>query len=225
LTHWPIQLHLITPAAPQYRDADLLIAADCVAFSHGDFHRDFLAGRALDIGCAAGYFVSFLKNRGWNARGIDISPECVDAARSQGLDVVCGDYLAQNYDRAFDLITLWASIEHLHDPHLFLDRVRSQLADGGLLYISTCRTGGLNFMRLFGRNWRFYNFPEHLYFFSRSTMQKILVRTGFSMIQYRTYGSGLGEKGSLTRACADRAAKSLGLGDMMLVAARKAQHS
>lgn len=51
LTHWPIQLHLISPAAPQYRDADLLIAADCVAFSHGDFHRDFLEGRALVIAC------------------------------------------------------------------------------------------------------------------------------------------------------------------------------
>lgn len=51
LTHWPIQLHLISPAAPQYRDADLLIAADCVAFSHADFHRDFLEGRALVIAC------------------------------------------------------------------------------------------------------------------------------------------------------------------------------
>ena len=51
LTHWPIQLHLISPAAPHYRDSDLLIAADCVAFSHGDFHKDYLKGRTLAIGC------------------------------------------------------------------------------------------------------------------------------------------------------------------------------
>jgi ferredoxin len=51
LTHWPIQLHLISPAAPQYRNSDLLIAADCTAFSNADFHHKFLKGHALIIAC------------------------------------------------------------------------------------------------------------------------------------------------------------------------------
>jgi Fe-S-cluster-containing hydrogenase component 2 len=51
LTHWPIQMHLISPHAPQYREADLLLAADCVAFSLGDFHRKYLANRKLVIAC------------------------------------------------------------------------------------------------------------------------------------------------------------------------------
>ncbi len=51
LTHWPIQMHLISPSAPQYRGADLLLAADCTAFSLGAFHRDYLRGRALAIAC------------------------------------------------------------------------------------------------------------------------------------------------------------------------------
>lgn len=51
LTHWPIQMHLINPAAPHFHGSDLLLAADCVAFSLGDFHKDFLAGRTLAIGC------------------------------------------------------------------------------------------------------------------------------------------------------------------------------
>jgi NAD-dependent dihydropyrimidine dehydrogenase PreA subunit len=51
LTHWPIQLHLISPAAPHYQDADLLIAADCVAFSLADFHQNYLKGRTLVIAC------------------------------------------------------------------------------------------------------------------------------------------------------------------------------
>ena len=51
LTHWPIQLHLISPLAPHYRHSDLLISADCVAFSQADFHRDYLKGRTLAIAC------------------------------------------------------------------------------------------------------------------------------------------------------------------------------
>lgn len=51
LTHWPIQLHLISPHAPHYRDSDLLLAADCVAFSVGGFHRNHLRGRTLVIAC------------------------------------------------------------------------------------------------------------------------------------------------------------------------------
>jgi ferredoxin len=51
LTHWPLQLHLISPNAPQYQGCDLLLAADCTAFSLGDFHKDFLKGKSLAIGC------------------------------------------------------------------------------------------------------------------------------------------------------------------------------
>jgi hypothetical protein len=51
LTHWPIQLHLISPAAPHYRHSDLLISADCVAYSHADFHKDYLKGRTLAVAC------------------------------------------------------------------------------------------------------------------------------------------------------------------------------
>ncbi len=51
LTHWPIQMHLISPNAPHYKNSDLLLAADCVAFSLGDFHKDFLKGKTLTIAC------------------------------------------------------------------------------------------------------------------------------------------------------------------------------
>jgi Pyruvate/2-oxoacid:ferredoxin oxidoreductase delta subunit len=51
LTHWPIQLTLVSPTAPQFADADLLLAADCVPFAVGDFHRRFLKDHSLVIGC------------------------------------------------------------------------------------------------------------------------------------------------------------------------------
>jgi NAD-dependent dihydropyrimidine dehydrogenase PreA subunit len=51
LKHWPIQMHLISPSAPHYQGSDLLLAADCVAFSMGDFHSSHLSGKTLAIAC------------------------------------------------------------------------------------------------------------------------------------------------------------------------------
>lgn len=51
LCQWPIQLMLVPVEAPFLKNADLLIAADCAAFSYPDFHKDFLRGRALLVGC------------------------------------------------------------------------------------------------------------------------------------------------------------------------------
>jgi NAD-dependent dihydropyrimidine dehydrogenase PreA subunit len=51
LTHWPVQLHLINPSAAYFNGADLLIAADCAGFAHGDFHRKFIAGKKMVIAC------------------------------------------------------------------------------------------------------------------------------------------------------------------------------
>lgn len=51
LTQWPVQMHLINPAASSFAGADLLVAADCAAFSYGNFHNDFIKGRKLVIAC------------------------------------------------------------------------------------------------------------------------------------------------------------------------------
>ena len=48
LTQWPIQMHLINPAAPYYQGADVLLTADCVAYALGDFHRD-VGDRATSV--------------------------------------------------------------------------------------------------------------------------------------------------------------------------------
>lgn len=51
LRHWPVQLHLVPPTAPFFCGADVLLAADCVAFAVADFHHRHLAGRSLAIAC------------------------------------------------------------------------------------------------------------------------------------------------------------------------------
>lgn len=51
LRQWPIQLHLISPQAPYYQGADVLLVADCVAYALGGFHGQFLKGKSLAIAC------------------------------------------------------------------------------------------------------------------------------------------------------------------------------
>jgi ferredoxin len=51
LGNWPIQLHLLSPMAPQFKGKDVLLSADCVAYAVPSFHSDFLAGKTLAIAC------------------------------------------------------------------------------------------------------------------------------------------------------------------------------
>ena len=63
LTQWPVQLKLVPVNAPYFQDADLLIAADCVPFAYPDFHRDFLKGKAVVVGCPKLDDIQFYKEK------------------------------------------------------------------------------------------------------------------------------------------------------------------
>jgi len=51
LRQWPVQLHLVNPMASYFQGADVVLAADCVAFAMGDFHNRLLKGKSLAIAC------------------------------------------------------------------------------------------------------------------------------------------------------------------------------
>jgi Pyruvate/2-oxoacid:ferredoxin oxidoreductase delta subunit len=51
LSHWPVQINLVPPTAPFLKGADLLIAADCTPLAYPNFHKDFLKGKVVMMGC------------------------------------------------------------------------------------------------------------------------------------------------------------------------------
>jgi Pyruvate/2-oxoacid:ferredoxin oxidoreductase delta subunit len=68
LRQWPIQLHLVSPTAPYYQGADVLLTADCVPYAMGDFHEDYLKGKAIAIACPkldAGQDIYLEKIKSW----------------------------------------------------------------------------------------------------------------------------------------------------------------
>jgi ferredoxin len=51
LRQWPVQLHLLNPQASYFKNADVILAADCAAFAMGNFHSRFLKGKSIAIAC------------------------------------------------------------------------------------------------------------------------------------------------------------------------------
>jgi len=148
-------------------------------------------GKLLDVGCGTGLFMRVARQRGWKVQGIDISDFIVRQARSYDLDVMLGGIenvkLPKKY---FDVIVMWASIEHLFDPFKSLDKIRNALKRGGILVIVTDNYDSIvqKISEMFYRLGVKY-FLEHTmivhnnYFFTRETLMTLLNKTGFQTLE------------------------------------------
>jgi 2-polyprenyl-3-methyl-5-hydroxy-6-metoxy-1,4-benzoquinol methylase len=141
----------------------------------------------LDVGAAAGFFVEQAREAGWKAEGIDPSDWAARFAREQlGVPVRTGHLEEAGFPAAsFDAVTAWEVIEHLPDPRTVLLEMARILKPGGLLALST-PDAGAPVSRLAGRRWLgWYKVPEHLYFFDRKTLMRLLEETGFEVTSCR----------------------------------------
>jgi 2-polyprenyl-3-methyl-5-hydroxy-6-metoxy-1,4-benzoquinol methylase len=179
---------------------------------------------SLDIGCAAGYFVDFMKNRGYAAEGIEVAEGPVDFARNKlGLSIYKENFLNWDlrFEKKYDVITLWATIEHLHQPKETLEKIKSHLNPGGILILSTCRYGLL--AKWNGLNWRYLNVPEHLYYYSLGGLKRVLKNLGYKNPISLTYGSGMTSRPNagfifkITKKVLDPFVKWTNQGDMMAI--------
>jgi SAM-dependent methyltransferase len=176
--------------------------------------------RVLDIGCATGALLEKLRDRGWDAKGVEISPSAEYARRERSLDVRglpledCGFP-----PESFDLVLASHLIEHLNDPAGFVAEVRRVLARGGYFLVTTPNIAGFQ-ARLFRGRWRSAIF-DHLYLFSVKTLSRLLRQNGFRVQRVCTWGGlAAGAAPRPVKALADRGAKRFGFGDVMLIRAR-----
>lgn len=184
--------------------------------------------RLLEIGCAAGYFLEYMKNRNWDVMGVEISKEMSDfAIKKLQLNVINQDFLKStfNYNSYFDCVVLWASIEHFKDPLFAFKKIYDSLKSEGLFIFSTCRWGLL--AKWQKEKWRFMNVPEHLFFFNEDQLTQILHRIGFKKISLITYGSGLTKKAKMSfsyrfaKNVLDKLVKITHNGDMLAMMFKK----
>jgi 2-polyprenyl-3-methyl-5-hydroxy-6-metoxy-1,4-benzoquinol methylase len=175
----------------------------------------------LDIGCATGSILAFLRDRGWCVTGVEISP-CAEYARNEKkLDVRSVPLEENNFEQnSFDIILMSHLIEHLNDPKFILEETYRILKNNGYVFITTPNINGLQ-AHLYRGRWRSAIF-DHLYLFSVQTLKKMLQNAGFLVQGVHTWGgiaAGLAPLWIKKRA--DILAKLLGFGDVMIVRAMK----
>jgi 2-polyprenyl-3-methyl-5-hydroxy-6-metoxy-1,4-benzoquinol methylase len=139
--------------------------------------KDLRPGRLLDVGCMKGEFMYYMQQRGWKVQGIDFSTKPPNVF---GLDIFYGDLEAAGYEESsFDLITLWAVLEHVYQPRKILSEVHKLLKPSGMTIVLVT-----NFRSLPGRFMRHDDIPRHTTLFTKHTLTKTLRSCGFRPMSF-----------------------------------------
>ena len=147
-------------------------------------------GRLLDIGCSTGSFLLEMRNLpGWDLTGVEINSSAAEIAMEQGLNVKIGTLEEAKFpDSAFDVVTLWDVLEHLHDPTATLEEISRILNPDGIVVLRVPNLDSWD-ARFFGRCWNGLDPPRHLFVFRPQILKELLKRAGFNKI-FLTSGFG-----------------------------------
>jgi 2-polyprenyl-3-methyl-5-hydroxy-6-metoxy-1,4-benzoquinol methylase len=142
-------------------------------------------GAVLDVGCAAGFFLSVMAELGWETTGVELSAPMVRYATDELAlpDIRRGDLLSLELPpEHYDVVTLWDVVEHLEHPVAHLRAAARALKPDGLLLIETQNVASL-FARILGRKWQHYKHAEHLYHFDPRSLPRLLDLAGFEQVR------------------------------------------
>jgi len=143
-------------------------------------------GRILDVGCGDGYFLNYMKDKGWETYGVE--PEEVGSKYAKDVlkvNVFIGELKEACYpNKYFDVITLFEVLEHLHDPSANLSEIGRILKEDGLLVITVPNFTGFAY-KIFKERRIAIDAPRHLYHFSQITLCKILEKMEFKVLKIR----------------------------------------
>ena len=142
--------------------------------------------RVLDVGCAAGYFLSVIRDDGWDISGLEPSDAIRSSAiRELGEENVRGGLLgvADGLEEgSFDLVTFWDVIEHIPDPRAALRRAAELLTPDGVLIVETQDVSSRT-AAVLGKKWHHYKHAEHIYHFNKQTLTALLESAGFETLE------------------------------------------
>ncbi len=146
-----------------------------------------LEGRWLDVGCSAGFVVKAAEEAGFEAYGVDIETGGIEYGRSVlGLThLACGSLEEQRYPEGhFSAISAYDVIEHVPDVREFVRELKHVLAPRGVIDIGTPDIGHWRVPRELS-TWKEFKPSEHLYYFDRATLERLLNDAGLRIDHVR----------------------------------------
>jgi SAM-dependent methyltransferase len=159
----------------------LVMDAFAPLFAAGDGRRLF------DFGSGAGLFLEVAHERGFEGFGVDLSPDAVEYARTRpgGANSFLGSPRDVPVIAAggFDVVTLWSVLAHLPCPVDDLTMLRGLLSDDGVLLVLTVNANSLG-LKAKRAAWSGFT-PNHLKFYSATTLCRLFEQTGFGAVVMR----------------------------------------
>lgn len=142
----------------------------------------------LETGCGFGFFLEEARKRKWNVTGTEMSQKAIDECKLKNITIYSGiEKLSANFTEHFDVVLSLEVLEHIQNPENEIMGYSRLIRPGGVLYITTPNYNSLS-RKILGKNWIEMNYPEHLHYFSPSTIDKILTKSNFSKIFSITTG-------------------------------------
>lgn len=164
--------------------------------------RGIAGERLLEVGCAYGFFLDEARGFfGWRA-GTDYSRAAAARAEQVADAVYVGGLESVPAGERFDCVVLIHVIEHIYHPRALLAELARLLRPGGWIVLACPDMGGF-WRPLLGRRWPFFKVPEHVTYFTASTLARLLETAGCRRIERLPYASFftaelMGEKLGLT---------------------------
>ncbi len=138
-------------------------------------------GDLLDIGAGTGAFLQAMREAGWRVTGLEPDAGARETARrNHGLDLLPSHELYSLPENAYDAITLWHVLEHVHDLHGYMDRFHALLRNKGKLFLALPNYLSAD-AQSYGSAWAAYDVPRHLYHFSPQALSRLLSLHGFRL--------------------------------------------
>src|SRR5689334_1745299 len=142
--------------------------------------KQHVSGRAiLDVGCGDGTFLSTLSDE-WSKRGVEPSVSGARLARQRNLQVACAT-LDTTRPCEVDLISALDVIEHVVDPHNFVQSLKGHLRKNGFVLLLTGDADAYP-ARIAGPQWSYLKWCGHISVFSRAGLQTLLESHGFEVL-------------------------------------------
>ena len=147
--------------------------------------------RILDVGCGEGWILEVAKKNGWDVYGTEYSARAIEICEAKGIKMYKGVLKPEEMQaNEFDVIVSSETIEHINNPREDFSNICKLLRKGGLLYVTTPNFN--SYLRyLLKEKYNIIKYPEHLSYYTKTTLNTLLTSCGFKKVKLLTTGISL----------------------------------